>query len=213
MNAEQEVEKKLGMSLDELIAAQSKKKAAGGKPKAGVGGGSRIKKAGIQKVQQTKGGGRVLVVPRPKHVPRPSSGGSAAGNARMAAALKVTRGGGVHKGGPAPKFMGGGQGQQMMGGGGGTRNVKVTIGNKLSGRPPSHLPTSGVLAKPFMVSAGSAGRSGRAPMMMDGGNNGGSHLPSGANLSTRFDSFSGRAPSRPAPTGEPRRNAHGVLIP
>lgn len=151
MNAEQEVEKKLGMSLDELIAAQSKKKAAGGKPKAGVGGGSRIKKAGIQKVQQTKGGG--------------------------------------------------------------TRNVKVTIGNKLSGRPPSHLPTSGVLAKPFMVSAGSAGRSGRAPMMMDGGNNGGSHLPSGANLSTRFDSFSGRAPSRPAPTGEPRRNAHGVLIP
>lgn len=74
----------------------------------------------MQKVQ-TNGGGRVLVVPRPSHVPRPS--GSAA---KTAAALKATRGGGVHKGGAAPKFMGAGGG-----GGGGNRNVKVTIGNKL----------------------------------------------------------------------------------
>lgn len=68
---------------------------------------------------QTQGGGRVLVVPRPKHVPRPGSN------------LKVTRGGGVHKAGGAPKFqsphqMGGAMGRRAS-----NRNVKVTIGNKL----------------------------------------------------------------------------------
>lgn len=77
---------------------------------------------------QTKGGGRVLVVPRPKHVPSPSSG-------RAGAALKGTRGGGVQKGGAAPKFA-------ALGGGGGragrqatSRNVNVTIANKLGQVP------------------------------------------------------------------------------
>ncbi|PSC71974.1 hypothetical protein C2E20_4751 [Micractinium conductrix] len=192
MDAEQMVEKKLGMSLDELIAAQAKKKATA-KPKAKAAGGGRIKKVGkpaVQKVQ-TNGGGRVLVVPRPSHVPRPS--GSAA---KTAAALKATRGGGVHKGGAAPKFMGAGGG-----GGGGNRNVKVTIGNKLSGRAPTHLPTSGVLARPFCRGGG------RAPMHVEG-------LPPGGTLAARFDTLGGQAPAGAArPTGAPRRNAHGVLIP
>jgi hypothetical protein len=63
----------------------------------------------------------VLVVPRPKNVPRPSA---------KAAALKGTLRGGVHKAGPAPKFMA----RQQAGPGGrqtANRNVKVTIGNKL----------------------------------------------------------------------------------
>lgn len=59
------------------------------------------------------------MVPRPKHVPRPSP----------KAGLKGTRGGGVAKHGPAPKFYGsrqqGGSAQAV------NRNVKVTIGNKL----------------------------------------------------------------------------------
>ncbi|KAL4440398.1 hypothetical protein ABPG75_003399 [Micractinium tetrahymenae] len=215
MTSEQEVEKKLGMSLDELIASQAKKKAAG-KPKA-TGGGGRVKKGGAQKVQ-TKGGGRVLVVPRPKHVPKPSGGGSGGGRAGLA--LKGTRGGGVQKGGSAPKFAyggsgGGGGGGGHMGGHAGrqatSRNVKVTIGNKLSGRPASHLPTSGVLAKPFLGAAGGARNGGgRAPMMVEGGG-----LPGpGGSLASRFDALSGGGPAAVArPTGAPRRNAHGVLIP
>lgn len=59
---------------------------------------------------QTKSGGRVLVVPRPKHVPRPGSAGKAA--------LKAVRGGGVHKG-SGPRTA--------------PRSVKVTIGNKSGG--------------------------------------------------------------------------------
>ncbi|KAL4431732.1 hypothetical protein ABPG77_002948 [Micractinium sp. CCAP 211/92] len=203
MASEQEVEKKLGMSLDELIASQAKKKAAG-KPKSA--GGGKVKKGGVAKVQ-TKGGGRVLVVPRPKNVPSPTGGNGG----RAGRALKSTRGGGVQKGGPAPKFA------PYGGGGGGhagrqasSRNVKVTIGNKLSGRPPSHIPTSGVLAKPFMGAAGAARNSGgRAPMALEGAG-----LPNGGSLAARFDMLAGGAPAGVArPTGAPRRNAHGVLIP
>ncbi|KAL4856385.1 hypothetical protein ACK3TF_003186 [Chlorella vulgaris] len=195
----QVVEKKLGMSLDELIAEQKKKQ--GTKPAAGG------KKKGVKAVgRPAKGGGRVLVVPRPKNVPRPSA---------KAAALKGTHRGGVHKAGPAPKFMA----RQQAGPGGrqtANRNVKVTIGNKLSGRaPPSHIPTSGVLSKPFMGAGGGGPRSGggggggggRGPMQLEG--HGGA-----ASLSARFDVMSGSASLGPArPTGQPRRNAHGVLMP
>jgi hypothetical protein len=68
-------------------------------------------------------GGRVLVVPRPKHVPRPAG----------QLGLKGTRGGGVTKGkgGPAPKFFAGRQQGGVQARQGNNRNVKVTIGNKL----------------------------------------------------------------------------------
>lgn len=66
---------------------------------------------------QKKGGGRVLVVPRPKHVPSPTSG------------LKGPRGG-VKKAGTAPKFASRQQDGRRQAG---NRNVKVTIGNKLAG--------------------------------------------------------------------------------
>jgi hypothetical protein len=39
-------------------------------------------------------------------------------------------------------------------------------------------------------------------------------VPAGGSLAARFDSLSGLASSGPArPTGQPRRNAHGVLLP
>lgn len=39
-------------------------------------------------------------------------------------------------------------------------------------------------------------------------------MPGGGSLSSRFDSLAGVAPSGPArPTGAPRRNAHGVVLP
>lgn len=202
--SEADIEKKIALSLDELIAQQKAKQANKPKPKpkakAAAAGG---KKKGAQRIQkvQTKGGGRVLVVPRPKNVPRPS------GN------LNATRGGGVHKGGAAPKHMGGGGGGGARQGG--NRNVKVTIGNKLSGRPAGHIPTTGVLSKPFLGGGGggSGGRGGgyngggRAAMQVEG-------MPGGGSLSSRFDSLAGVAPSGPArPTGAPRRNAHGVVLP
>ncbi|EFN53926.1 hypothetical protein CHLNCDRAFT_136147 [Chlorella variabilis] len=183
VNEAEVVEKKLGMSLDELIAEQKKKQ------------GSRPAGGAKKKTIQTKGNGRVLVVPRPKHVPRPSP----------KAGLKGTRGGGVAKHGPAPKFYGsrqqGGSAQAV------NRNVKVTIGNKLSGRAPSHLPTSGVLSKPFGGGGSGAPRGGgRAPMQLE--------APHGASLAARFDTLSGAPTSGPTrATGQPRRNAHGVIIP
>ncbi|PRW39372.1 hypothetical protein C2E21_7055 [Chlorella sorokiniana] len=200
--SEADIEKKIALSLDELIAQQKAKQANKPKPKAKAAAAAGGKKKGAQRVQkvQTKSGGRVLVVPRPKHVPRPN------GN------LKATRGGGVHKGGAAPKYMGGGGGGGVRQGG--NRNVKVTIGNKLSGRPAGHIPTSGVLSKPFLGGGGGGGgRSsgynggGRAAMQVEG-------VPAGSSLSSRFDSLAGVAPSGPArPTGAPRRNAHGVVLP
>lgn len=57
--------------------------------------------------------------------------------------------------------------------------------------------------------AARANGGGRAPMMMEGGG-----LPNGGPLSARFDMLAGGAPAGAArPTGVPRRNAHGVLIP
>ncbi len=132
----------------------------------------------VQKVQ-TKSGGRVLVVPRPKHVPPPSRNLKVRSCAGLVLALlavllgllvvprrhhlaqncsvptthaclplrwplypllsahlltdpssapcpQATRGGGVHKGGAAPKY-GGGPGAARQG----SNRVKVTIGNKL----------------------------------------------------------------------------------
>ena len=76
------------------------------------------------------------------------------------------------------------------------------------GRLASHIPTSSVLAKPFM-SGGGGGRGGgaRGGVPSSGGRGGG-------NLSTRFDYMAGAVPSGPArPTGQPRRNAHGVVLP
>ena len=309
MDPAADVEKKLGLSLDELIAQQKAKQAKKGATPGGKGGKGKAKGPArvrasptlhepwasgqtgrivvlitcmrqastpvsrfcprfrltradalqVQKVQ-TKGGGRVLVVPRPKHVPRPSS------------ALKATRGGGVHKGGPAPKPLGGGGGARGGGQSGAGRSVKVTIGNKLrwvlsqassvaagglrrsqptplaacwrrcrqqtlgcmaspphcpptlprnppacSGRPATHIPTSGVLAKPFMSGGGGGGgRASRASaMQMDGpGGYGGGGGGGGGALGTRFDHMQEFASSGPArPTGAPRRNAHGVILP
>ena len=94
-----------------------------------------------------------------------------------------------------------------------------------SGRPASHLPTSGVLAKPFMGAGGSSGgpRGGRAPMQMEGsgpaygnggGGYGGGYNGGGGSLGSRFDQMKGMASTGPArPTGAPRRNAHGVILP
>ncbi|KAI7843633.1 hypothetical protein COHA_002873 [Chlorella ohadii] len=197
--SEADIEKKIGLSLDELIAQQKAKQANKPKPKPKAAAAGGKKKGGQQRVQkvQTKSGGRVLVVPRPKHVPPPSRN------------LKATRGGGVHKGGAAPKY-GGGPGAARQG----SNRVKVTIGNKLSGRPAGHIPTSGVLSKPFLGGGGGGGGSrggynggGRAAMQVEG-------APVGGSLSSRFDILSGVAPSGPArPTGAPRRNAHGVILP
>lgn len=254
MDGSADVEKKLGLSLDELIAQQKAKQAkkGGAAPgaKAGKAKGKGKGPARVQKVQ-TQGGGRVLVVPRPKHVPRPGTPGG-----KQGALLKATRGGGVHKGGPAPKFAGGAQR------GGQPRAVKVTIGNKLrwvggcyhgpgccllvsagqgpvksrapchtvrqrhhaacpapthppppcSGRPAGHIPTSGVLAKPFM---GGNQRSSRgSAMQMEGPGAYGHGGGGGGALGTRFDHMQGSVPSGPArPTGAPRRNAHGVILP
>lgn len=76
-----------------------------------------------------------------------------------------------------------------------------------SGRAPSHLPTSGVLSKPFGGGGSGAPRGGgRAPMQLE--------APHGASLAARFDTLSGAPTSGPTrATGQPRRNAHGVIIP
>lgn len=200
-----ELENKLGMSLDDLIAQQKKKTPVGKKP---LG-----RKNGPMKVQQRGQQGRTLntlkqqqgqrQAPRVRGVPATSPG--------------VNRGG-IRKQQGAPKFMKRPApiGRPLPPARGRTvpiparpRNMKIVIANsRAATQPPSD----------FL--AGSRGKNGTAPMVMDdyrqmaGRAPGPAAPPPGSTLSQRFDKLSGSSsvPTR-APGSGPRRNAHGVLIP
>lgn len=216
-----ELDTKLGMSLDDLIAEQKKKTPSAKKParrgpaKAGPRNPGRGNQPGGQQQQQQlqKTGGR-----QPGRGKNPPAGGPGIVN-------RVR--GGVRKQQGAPKFT-----RPVLAGrtvpvGAQPRNMKIVINNAnarvRTQPPPDFLAGS--------RSRGGGGGSGSAPMMLDEGyrpvrpsntNGGMAAPPPGPTLSSRFDKLAGSSkppaarggvPAAARGSSGPRRNAHGVLIP